>query len=249
VRVKAPEKLYQFHVRNLRSVTDGLEHVFASGREAVARAHQDGVHAHVRLVSFLLGVWSEARLLKLLYEPNGFSELERSRVLNETALTRWQALVELAFRRHYDIPQAELRPPKLPSTAHFRLTKLQEALETDLRAVITMRNKLAHGQWAYPLNDALDDVAQEQMDALRNENLLLLRQKFRLLDILCNVVHDLAVSRRTFERDWDEHFRVFEQTRTNIERKDFATWEAQLRRRYRQGRERLMTAKGGQPAA
>ncbi len=77
--------------------------------------------------------------------------------------------MELAFRRHYDIPQAELRPRKLPSTAHFRLTKLQEALETDLRAVIRMRNKLAYARWAYPLNDAVDDVAQEQMDALRND--------------------------------------------------------------------------------
>lgn len=179
--MKATEKLYKFHVRNLWSVTDGLDHVFTSGREAVARGHQENVRTHVCLVSFLLGAWSEARLLKLIYEPNGFSDPDRSTVLSETALGRWKILVELAFRRHYDIPLAELRPPKLPSTAHFRLTKLQEALDTDLRAVITMRNKLAHGQWAYPLNDALDDVAQEQMDALRTENLLLLRQKFRLL--------------------------------------------------------------------
>ena len=243
--MKSPEKLYQFHVRNLRSVTAGLQHVFASGREAIARAHQEGVNTHVRLVSFLLGVWSEARLLKLLYEPNGFSEPERCKVLKETALTRWQVLVELAFRKHYNIPQSELRPPKLPSTAHFRLAKLQEALQTELRAVITMRNKLAHGQWAYPLNDVLDDVAQEQMEALRKENLLSLRQKFRLLDILCNVIHDLSVSRRTFERDWDDHFREFEQTRINIERKNLATWEAQMRKKYQQGRERLMTVKAG----
>jgi hypothetical protein len=245
--VKSPEKLYQFHVRNLHSVTEGLENVFTSGRGALARGQQRSVNTHVRLVSFLLGVWSEARLLKLLYEPRAFSDLERSQVLkeNETALARWQGIVELAFRKHYRIPQAELRPPQLPSTAFFRLTKLQEALETDLRAVITMRNKLAHGQWVYPLNEALDEVAQEQMDALRHENLLLLKLKFRLLDILCKVVHDLAVSRRTFERDWDEHFRVFEQTRTNIERKDFNSWETQLRQKYRRGRERLMTAKVG----
>ena len=240
--MKPPEKLYQFHVQNLRSVTDGLEHVFASGREAIARGEQAGVKTHIRLVSFLLGAWSEARLLKLLYEPKGFSDLERSNVLKGTALERWHTLVELAFRRHHGIPYAELRPPTLPSTAHFRLTTLREALESDLRAVITMRNKLAHGQWAYPLNEALDDVAQEQMDDLRAENLLSLRQKFRLLDILCNVAHDLAVSRRTFERDWDEHFRVFEQTHTNIERKNYALWEEQLRRKYRQGRARMTAA-------
>jgi hypothetical protein len=50
---------------------------------------------------------------------------------------------------------------------------------------------------------------------------------------------------RAVEVGWDEHFRVFEQTRANIERKDFPTWEAQMRKKYQQGRERVMKAKGG----
>ena len=102
-----------------------------------------------------------------------------------------------------------------------------------------MRNKLAHGQWEYPLNEGMDDVAQVQMDALRIENVLSLTQKFKLLDILCKVVHDLAVSRPTFERDWDMHFSWFAQTRTNIERKSYDKWEAQIHARYKQGCEKL----------
>ena len=234
--VKPSEKLYEFHVANLRSVHDGLAHVFRSARNAIAHENQSVVSTHVRLLLFLLGAWSDVRLLKLLYEPNGFSPVEKDQILSgPTALHRWLLTVETAFRRHYDA----VCPPKLPSTSYFRLRSLKETIQNDLSAVITMRNKLAHGQWKYPLNKKMDDVAQIQMDALRTENVLSLTQKVKLIDILCTVVHDLAVSRSTFERDWDLHFSHFEQIRTNIERKSYDKWAAQIHDRYKRGRYRL----------
>ena len=181
-------------------------------------------------------------MLKLLYEPNGFSTAERDRILKATALDRWSSLVATAFRKHYGIPRAVLRPPTLPSTAHFRFELLEQTLRNDLRTVITMRNKLAHGQWKYPLNEALNDVAQEEMNALRTETVLTLIQKMELLNVFCQVIHDLSVSRSTFERDWDIHFRQFEQIRTNIAKKSYEKWEA--RARYTQGRRRLRATLG-----
>lgn len=241
--MRQPNKLYEFHVANLRSVSDGLAHVFRSARHAIARSDMSVIRTHIRLLLFLLGIWSEVRLLKMLYEPNGFSSADRVRIFKVKALPRWLSAVEIAFRRHYGIPRAALRPPKLPWTASSRLKTLKEVLEDDLRDIITMRNKLAHGQWTFPLNEAMDDVAQEQMDALRNETVLSLTQKVKLLDILCQVIHDLAVSRPTFERDWDMHFRRLAQTRTNIARKSYESWEAQIRTRYKQGREKFLLSR------
>ena len=231
--VKPSEKLYRFHVKNLRAVSDGLEHVFRSARNAVARGAQNEVGTYVRLLSFLLGAWSEVRLLKLLYEPNGFSETDRRHILKENALGRWLLVVSLAFRTHYKIPKAELCPPQLPSTAHHRLRTLIQALENELSDIITMRNKLAHGQWRYPLNDEMDEVAQPQMDALREENVLSLKHKWLLLEDLCQAVHDLVISLPTFQRDWDSHFRQVEQMRTNLRRKSYKKWEAQLIAKHR----------------
>ena len=225
--MKPPEKLYKFHVANLRSVSEGLDHVFRSARNAIARSDMSVIRTYIRLLSFLLSTWSEVRLLKMLYEPNGFSPADRDRILKATALDRWLLAVEVAFRRHYGIQREALRPPKLPSTAYLRHTTLKQILQNELHGIITMRNKLAHGQWKYPLNEAMNDVAQEQMDDLRNETVLSLTQKVKLLDILCQVIHDLAVSRPTFERDWDMHFRRLEQTRTNIERKSYASKSSQ----------------------
>ena len=241
--MKQSKKLYKFHVANLRSISDGLDKIFRSARKAIANRNQHVVNTYIRLLLFLLGAWSEVRFLKLIYEPHGFSQTERNDILKATQLERWQLAVKTAFRRHYGIPNAPLRPPRLPSTAWLRLTTLQEILRCDLGAVITMRNKLAHGQWEYPLNKRMNDVAQEQMNALRDENVLSLTQKVKLFDILCNVVHDLNVSRPTFERDWDMHFRRLEQTRTNIKQKSYKKWEAQIHKRYRRGRERRRYAR------
>jgi hypothetical protein len=229
------EKLYRYHSENLRAVDQGLEDVLSSGRAVIARGREAAVPTYVRLFAFLMGAWSECRLLKLLYEPNAFTIEERAVILRCTALARWHKLVEVAFRKHYRIPSARLRPPALPVSAHARLSFMLDLFDRDLQSVIVLRNKLAHGQWVYPLTDSLDGIAQAQMDALRVENLLSLKQKRSLLDAVCATVHDLAVSKTTFERDSDRHFRLVEQTRINIERKAYEKWVQQLRRNYTQG--------------
>lgn len=236
--VKSPKKLYSFHVANLRAVSRGFDHVLTSARNAIAQDDDESTKTYICLLSFLLGTWSEVRLLKMLYEPMGFSQNDRSRILKVNALDSWLLSVEIAFRKHYCIPRAALCPPELSSTTHFRLKRLTGILRDDLGDVITMRNKLAHGQWEYPLNEALDDVAQGQKDSLRIETLLSLIQKRKLLEILCQVINDLTVSRPTFERDWDKHFRQFEQTRTNLKRKSYSKWESQIIKRFKQGRMR-----------
>ncbi len=186
----APDRLYGFHVANLRAVRTGLDDVLAAGRRAIALRRESSIATHIRLFAFMIGAWAECRLLKLLYEPDAFSDDERQVVLDEGALDRWMKVVEVGFRRHYRIPAASLQPPALPKTAHARFQILNSVIRDDLRAIITLRNKLAHGQWAYPLADDLADVAQQQMDALRLETLLSLKQKASLIESLCASVHD-----------------------------------------------------------
>jgi hypothetical protein len=233
--VKTPDRLYHFHVDNLRAVRAGLDDVLAAARRAIASRRESSIATHLRLYAFMAGAWAECRLLKLLYERQAFSDDERRVVLAETALARWTKVVEIAFRRHYGIPAASLEPPALPKTAHARLQILTDVIRDDLRSIITLRNKLAHGQWVYPLTDDLTDVAQEQMDALRLETLFSLKQKASLIESLCASVHDLVVSLPTFERDFDNHFVRIEQTRRNLIAKDYGKWVTQIRARHDRG--------------
>jgi hypothetical protein len=243
--MKKPEKLYQFHVENLRAVAQGFSDVVAAGRSAVAKANDQAISTHIRLAALLLGAWAECRLLKLLYEPNTFDDVTRAELFKQKAFDRWMAVIEMAFRRHYNIPKAALQPPALKPTAFFRYQSLRSALDQHARPIITMRNKLAHGQWAFPLNDERDDVAQEQMDALRNENLFALKQKMKLIDAVCAAVHDLSVSLPTFDRDWDKHFGLVEQIRTNLVTRPYETWAQQVRDKSQRGQARRMAAASG----
>lgn len=237
--MKPPEKLYRFHVDNLRAIQAGLEAVLNSARVAIANRQQNLVDTHVRMYAFLMGAWAECRLLKLLYEPDAFDQADRKTILQETALDRWLRVVEMAFRRHYRIKAGRLVPPALPATASHRCEALREVLNGNLRSVIVLRNKLAHGQWAYPLNEELNDVAQEQMDALRAENILNLRQKSGLVEAFCDAIHDLVVSQPTFQRDFDVHFRRVEQLRVNLKQKSYAQWCVQIQARHDRGRAKL----------
>ena len=237
--MKTSDRLYRFHVENLRAVRAGLDDVLAAARRAIASRQQSPIPTSLRLYAFMAGAWAECRLLKLLYEPDAFSDAERRLILAETLLTRWTKVVEIGFRRHYRIPAAPLQPPALPKTAHARLQILNVVIVGDLRSIITLRNKLAHGQWTYPLTDDLEDVAQEQMDALRLENLLSLKQKTSLIESLCASVHDLVVSLPTFERDFDRHFARIEQTRRNLVAKDYGKWVDQIRSKHDRGQAEL----------
>jgi hypothetical protein len=233
--VKPPEKLYRFHAENLRAVGAALDDVLVSARAAIARKRTASIATHLRLYAFLLGAWSESRLLKLLYEPNAFNADEREAILHEKALPRWHKVLEVAYRRHHNIPRASLVPPALPVTAAGRLQRLRSILDADLSSIITLRNKLAHGQWVYPLNDALDDVAQVQMTLLRNENLLTLKFKASMIESLCACIHDIVVSKPTFERDFDAHLCRIEQRRTDLQRRSYSTWECQMVDKYERG--------------
>ncbi|MCC7188747.1 MAG: hypothetical protein IT312_08400 [Anaerolineales bacterium] len=241
--MKTPKKLYQFHVANLREIDHAMDKIARSLRASISQNDEATVSAFMRLYALLLGTWAECRLRKLIYEPQGFIDTEREKIRAEsTQLKQWQKAVEVAFRRQYKIPKAVLSSSVLPHSAHTRYDTLSEMLTNDLGSTIELRNKLAHGQWFYPLNNEGNDIAQEQMDALRNENLLSLQFKKALLEALSSAIHDLVVSKPTFERDFDNHLRVITETQRNLKNRDYKNWAESMREKYERGKVKKMSS-------
>lgn len=225
-----PTKLYKQHVANLRELEAALVNVARLCRAAIAlRDPQRTVRTLLRLYAFLLGAWAECRLCKLLHEELGFSEVERSRISeSDTQLAQWQSTVDLAFRKHYKITRAELNQQTLGVTASARRDALVAVLDEDLKIIIEIRNKLAHGQWIYPFNSQGTAVESEKFTLINKENLLSLEFKFAMLRHLADTIHDLVVSPKTFDRDFDEHFKKLLQSKKNLERRDYSKYEASL---------------------
>ncbi|WP_194269986.1 hypothetical protein [Candidatus Methylospira mobilis] len=218
-------KLYRFHVKNIHSIEIALNNSALAARKAIAEQNKPAIESFVSLNSFLLGAWTENRLRKLLHEEPGLSDAERALVKAESSqLEKWKKLIEVAFRKHYTIPHAELNESNLPFTAAARYKVLNEILGNDLRSVIELRNKLAHGQWFYPLNSEETGVEADKFNLLRKENLPSLQYKKSLITSLTDIIHDLVVSPATFERDFDKNYKRISNTRNNLNTRNYENY-------------------------
>jgi hypothetical protein len=182
--MRSSSDLYRFHVANNRLVGRALDHISLGARVQIRRSDDDGVEVdvYVRLYALVLAAWAESRLSKLLYETPGFNSQQRTAILAKgSQFERWNAAVDMAFRTRYEVRRAALTTRVLPYSAFARYQAISQMLINDLQRVIELRNKLAHGQWVYPLNEANDDVATEHMQALMLENLLSLQYKRQLV--------------------------------------------------------------------
>ena len=135
--MKSPKKLYQFHVANLQEIDRAMERIARSLRAAISQGDEITVSSFMRLYALLLGAWSECRLRKLVYEPQGFDDSERDAIRAEsTQLKQWQKAVEIAFRRQYKIPKAPLSASVLLHSAYSRYITLSNMLVNDLGSII-----------------------------------------------------------------------------------------------------------------
>lgn len=175
---------------------------------------------------------------KLIHEPNGFSVSNQQLIAAEPSqLGWWKKALELGFRKRYNLPKAELKKA-FKTTAKLRYQELLSVIDTELRPVIEMRNKLAHGQWARPLNSSNTEISTETIAALRNENALTAGFKLSILEHLAIIIHDLVAGNHAFERDFDKHFSNLEDARRNLKTRSYPKWKSSMQDKYDRGRGR-----------
>lgn len=235
--VTSPDDLYKAHVKNLRAVDTALSRIFRELNTSLARADNKTSDALLKVAMLLLGAWAENRLRKLLFEPNGFSQHERDRVGRANSqLEHWKAALELGFRKRYRLPHANLNV-SLPLTPRFYYQTLASILEDDLKPIIEIRNKLAHGQWARTLNNENDDFSPEYMALIQGENAHSIKCKKRILEYLAQLIHDLLSTQYAFERDFDNHFRILENAKRDISARSYEKWLSDMQAKLERGRQ------------
>ena len=206
-------------------------------RQCLASKREKSARALLNTYILLVGSWAEVRLCKLLNEPNGFADKDRSAILaKDKQLDRWLLTLELGFRRRYGVKSAKLTKSSLSSSAHANYRELSALIEDDLRPIIEVRNRLAHGQWARMLNSKTTDYAPDLMALLANENALSAKFKLRMLDCMSQLVHNLVAGSAAFERDFDKHYRVLHQAKTNLDTRSYEAWKMALQAKLARGR-------------
>ncbi|MGM0937609.1 MAG: hypothetical protein ACQEWL_14635 [Pseudomonadota bacterium] len=224
------KQLYSVHVENLRELKLAITHVDKLAKTQVAsKDPQKSLNSLLRLYSFLIGAWAETRLCKLLYEVNAFTIPERDLILEKRSqLGRWKETIDTAFCKHYGIQKSDLNKTVMGEEDYNRWLSLHDILKNELKNIIEIRNKLAHGQWIYPLNNKGTGISQDKFNLIKDENLLTLKFKFNLITLLANTVNDLVVSHPTFHRDFTKYFHKLVQVRHNLRQRSYSKFERTL---------------------
>ena len=230
-------QLYAVHVANSRSVDAGRLQVGLQLKNAIASGNQPTTDTLLRVYLLLAAAGAETRLRKLMYEPNGFTAVQRAEILRPRGqINRWKKAVELAFRTRYNRPRAALSALSIGEIPFHQYRTINALLDRRLAPLIELRNSLAHGQWVRLLNNDEDEISQQQMAALNQENALSAHFKSKLIYHLADVVHDLVSGGVAFERDYNRHFGLINSTSHLLDIRRYPEWEADLVAKYERGK-------------
>ena len=159
-------------------------------------------------------------------------------------LENWMSLVRVAFlrRKGRDPAKDEVTVQSVGKTLVLLYDVIRGHLEGDLRPVIELRNKMAHGQWSKPFVNwtapylfADLKISGTHMKNLRSENLLTLILKREMINRILDIIRDLAVSPVAFTRDYDEHYKRINNASIQLRKKKYALYAKNLVERYNRG--------------
>lgn len=227
-----PEHPFHKHTANLRVLKQGLTQAERQHKEAIRQGSDIAIEFAARVHTLIVGMVSEARLRKIVSDPDGFNDREREIIGRaRSQIDRWQSAVDLAFRRQYSVPvHLAVAVPTVDIMVASRYEVLQQLLERDLRTVIEDRNKAAHGQWAWILNSKESGFTGRAPGVL---NYRAIQRRGEIVATIARIVHALVVSEPTFERDFDELYSLVQAAKQRIEGLDYPDLVRSLREAQR----------------
>lgn len=229
------EVIYAAHVENLKYIQYSIDEIFTLAKLKIKckQENTDNFKSIIRLLILQLGIWSEARYNKLIceYKYNSstkdkiFTELELNLLnLNKEKIKQWNTIVELSFRKHYNIYIGyELSAVNLGQDKFDKYINIVDIIKIHLQSIIEIRNKLAHGHWINQLTPNAQQINNINITSIDSENILTLEKKYQILKYLSQILHDLIISQSTFDRDFDKYYKEI------IDRKIFLDKHATLK--------------------
>lgn len=239
---------------NVKTLENTIEQIQRDLRLNISRQQEANVYSYTKLLSYLIVCWSEARIMKLIYEPEytykhssgnsytkrkSFSQTEIEDIYSSATLKdKWLKAMQIAISKHHNIPLNVNFPNSLPFTSKARYLEIEDLINNKLLSSIELRNRIAHGQWKHAFTNDLRSVSQPHTTSLRTENIVTLQLNYNIFKVLAQLVHDIASSPSTFERDFDKNYKVLEQNKLNLHNRNFADYSANLIAKHIRGQQR-----------
>lgn len=214
-------------------------------------ATEKEVLACTRLFSFLICSWLEARLMKMLYENSAvaFSDAEITQIRNETQMaSKWKKSFLIAVCKSYGFSYLG----DIDYSSNFTAASIEQqnyinvcGLFNDIADAITIRNRLAHGQWDVQFNSANTAVATYRflVDYDNVQKLDILKQCYNhIADIINAYVTYKDKSNPNFDQIIEKRIQLILDKKARIQNSDYKKYESNLGRCYENRRNRSMSS-------
>lgn len=242
--------LYRYHCENLRQVEDGFDSVIRILRKSISQNLENEVISFTRILTYLLSCWTEVRLYKIIEETHNssFTESQKAKIFKKddsinSLEDKWKNTINISICRTFNFTESidrsiiETYLDNDPINKQ-RYINIMDCLDNELRDTISLRNKIAHGQWVHALNRKNDAINRPATNKIDEMNIVTIQLKQKMYKSLANIIHDLVVSLPTFERDFNKNYDSLIANRDNFHKRDYEDYRLRMRKKYLRGLEK-----------
>lgn len=205
---------YKYHNENLGQIDKAISLVQRDLKNYISKQDEERVYTYTKLFSYLVICWVEVKLLKLVYEDKAFSQDEINIILSSSTLDeKWISALNVSICKANGIKLLKDKDSissKHTFTEKAKYEELYRIIKEELLPSAQVRNRIAHGQWKFALTNDLKSLSQEITKELRMENIVSLQSKLTLIKSMSSIIHDLAVSPTTYNRDFDKNYSIIQ---------------------------------------
>ena len=188
------EEIFIASTKNLRDLKKQKKRISALVNRAIREKKDSDLISLTKVYVLLYSAYVETSFLKLFHTPNAFSESEITQIMAQHNLEqKWIKCVELAFNK--------LNTNNLGGVANKKQT-LNRLLQEYIIEPSQIRNKVAHGQWIYCLNNECTKINQNTTAQMTDLDFVKIERYFYVYDKFHQCILDLLISHKTHYRDY-----------------------------------------------
>jgi hypothetical protein len=233
--------MYLEHCKNLLEVENGIKRVELDLRRYISIEDSKNEYTYTKILSQLITCWTEVRILKLIYEDRAFTQAEIDLIIPTrparpaTLENKWKKALEIAISKAYRLDVTLDIETQLSGDILLQYQDITKLITEDLVPLIEIRNRIAHGQWKFAFTSSLRNISTDLTAKISAENIVSLQLKQSILTGLALLIHDLAVSPPTFQRDFQRNYNKIKSNKENLHKRSYSDYKRIMIEKYKRG--------------
>ncbi|MBN8681646.1 MAG: hypothetical protein J0L99_03305 [Chitinophagales bacterium] len=207
----AEQQFHQDFNQNVKALESARKNLNQRINHCLRKSDFDSLRIYTKLYALLYCAWAEANLVKIVHTPFGFSEDEKKHILQpRDVVEKWIRCMNTAFAKFKQRTNSSEIPNKK--------RKINKLIKQYIETPRELRNKIAHGQWEFPLESNNIKPATDVKISLDTIDIIQIDIWFDVSKSLSNIVLGLVDARNTTNNQgYKAHYHFYEEHLSNIE--------------------------------